>query len=149
MESSIQKNNENLRDSHLCNNHRIIDANLNRLKEGLRVIEDILRYSFNNKALATSIKALRHKCKIDNYIDIIKQRDSTHDVLKESINDEMQRESLENIIIANFKRTQESSRVLEEIYKLENKVYSETFKNIRYELYVLEKQILLTFFNKI
>lgn len=149
MESSIQKNNENLKDSRLCNNYRIIDANLNRLREGLRVIEDILRYNFNDKCSATLIKQIRHKCKVDNYIEIIKQRDSKNDVLKENTDSEMQRESLESVIIANFKRAQESLRVLEEIYKLENQFYSKNFKNIRYELYVLEKQILLTFFNKI
>jgi len=50
---------------------------------------------------------------------------------------------IESIIIANFKRAQESSRVLEELYKLEDIPLSETFKTIRYELYNLEKEIIL------
>ena len=44
--------------------YRIIDANLNRLKEGLRVVEDIRRYGFDDNALAPKIKILRHKIKI-------------------------------------------------------------------------------------
>ena len=31
------------------NLYRLIDANLNRLREGIRVIEDIQRFIFNNK----------------------------------------------------------------------------------------------------
>ena len=32
--------------------YRVIDANLNRLKEGLRVVEDVRRYGFDDLALA-------------------------------------------------------------------------------------------------
>ncbi|MCK4974454.1 MAG: thiamine-phosphate pyrophosphorylase, partial [Sulfurimonas sp.] len=44
--------------------YRVIDANLNRLKEGIRVVEDILRYRDNNKELSSKLKLLRHKAKI-------------------------------------------------------------------------------------
>ena len=44
--------------------YRVIDANLNRLKEGLRVVEDVRRYGFDDLALAKKIKTLRHKAKI-------------------------------------------------------------------------------------
>ena len=46
---------------------RILDANLNRLREGIRVIEDILRYGFNHKDFALQLKNLRHRCKINNF----------------------------------------------------------------------------------
>lgn len=35
---------------------RVIDANLNRLKEGVRVIEDTLRYFHNDVLLSSSLK---------------------------------------------------------------------------------------------
>jgi hypothetical protein len=54
----------------------------------------------------------------------------------------MNRSNLTDIIIANFKRAQESARVLEELYKLHSEEYSENFKHIRYELYTLEKEVL-------
>ena len=44
--------------------YRVIDANLNRLKEGLRVVEDIKRYVFDDAEVAYKIKSLRHKAKI-------------------------------------------------------------------------------------
>ena len=40
---------------------RLIDANLNRLKEGIRVIEDINRYIYDDAALSSILKQLRYK----------------------------------------------------------------------------------------
>ena len=122
---------------------RVIDANLNRLKEGIRVVEDILRYRDNNKELASQLKNLRHKAKIQEYKGLLEYRDSMNDVLKSSTKSEQNRTDIESIITANLKRAQESSRVLEELFKLSNIEYSENFKSIRYELYNLEKKVIL------
>ncbi len=122
---------------------RVIDANLNRLKEGIRVVEDILRYKDNNKALASQLKTLRHKATIDEYEELLEYRDSINDVLKSSTKSEQTRTDLKAIIAANCKRAQESSRVLEELFKLSNIHYSENFKSIRYELYNIEKKVIL------
>jgi thiamine-phosphate pyrophosphorylase len=123
---------------------RVIDANLNRLKEGIRVIEDMARYADNDKALSGRLKALRHLAKIEEIHALLESRDAQNDVLRPTIESEMERSSIESIIIANYKRAQESSRVLEEIYKIVDPSLSERFKTIRYELYTLEKQNLVT-----
>lgn len=122
--------------------YRVIDANLNRLKEGIRVVEDIMRFKDNNKELSTKLKELRHRANIKDSIELLKYRDSVNDVLRKSIKSEMNRTDLSSIIIANFKRAQESARVLEELYKLHSAQQSENFKHIRYELYSIEKEIL-------
>ncbi|MCW8896377.1 MAG: thiamine-phosphate pyrophosphorylase [Sulfurimonas sp.] len=122
---------------------RVIDANLNRLKEGIRVVEDILRYRDNNKELSSKLKLLRHKAKTEQTQELLKHRDSINDVLRSTIKSELNRTDINSIILANFKRAQESSRVLEELYKLHNAEYSENFKYIRYELYALEKEVLV------
>lgn len=119
-------------------NLRLIDANLNRLREGIRVVEDIFRYIYNNKELASRLKVLRHKARIDIYNELLKSRDIKNDVLKKSISSEQQRVDLTAILIANFKRAQESARVLEEFTKLQDIKTSEIFKFIRYELYDIE-----------
>lgn len=124
---------------------RILDANLNRLREGIRVIEDILRYGFNHKDFALQLKNLRHRCKINNFESLLQSRDSQNDVLKPSTKQEQNRANLKSIVVANFKRAQESARVLEEILKLSEVAKSEEFKEIRYTLYVLEKEILEKF----
>ncbi|WP_373035792.1 thiamine-phosphate pyrophosphorylase [Sulfurimonas sp.] len=122
---------------------RVIDANINRLKEGIRVVEDIMRYRDNNKDFSTKLKELRHKSKIDETDQLLTHRDSINDVLRPTTQSELNRTNIKSIIIANFKRAEESSRVLEELFKLHNAAYSENFKHIRYELYNLEKEIVL------
>ena len=120
------------------NHLRLIDANLNRLREGIRVVEDIFRYIYNNKQISTKLKSLRHLARTQNYYELLETRDVENDVLRESIKSEQNREDLNSILIANFKRAQESSRVLEELTKLSSIEDSENFKYIRYELYNLE-----------
>ena len=120
------------------NHLRLIDANLNRLREGIRVVEDIFRYIYNNKEISTKLKSLRHIARTKNYYELLETRDVENDVLRESIKSEQNREDLNSILIANFKRAQESSRVLEELTKLSSIEESENFKYIRYELYNLE-----------
>jgi len=122
---------------------RVCDANLNRLREGIRVVEDIMRYRDNNKPLSSKLKELRHTARIDENLELLMHRDSINDVLRPTIQDELQRGNIGDILTANFKRAQESSRVLEELFKLHSNEYSEKFKHIRYELYDLEKTILL------
>jgi len=120
------------------NQLRLIDANLNRLREGIRVVEDIFRYVYNDKQTSTKLKNLRHLVRLENYKEILQTRDVQNDVLRESIKSEQNRSDIYSILIANFKRAQESSRVLEEFTKLISIKDSENFKYIRYELYNLE-----------
>lgn len=122
----------------MTNTLRLIDANLNRLREGIRVVEDIFRYMYNDKETALKLKSLRHLARLDNYIELLETRDVKNDVLRSSIKSEQNRTDLYSILIANFKRAQESARVLEEFTKLTSIKDSENFKYIRYELYNLE-----------
>jgi thiamine-phosphate pyrophosphorylase len=120
---------------------RLIDANLNRVREGIRVVEDIYRYIYNNKKVALELKTLRHQARIKINKKLLKSRDIQNDVLKMTTSSEKNRDNLKSILIANFKRAQESARVLEEFGKLINIETSEKFKTIRYKLYHLEKKI--------
>lgn len=118
---------------------RIIDANLNRVREGLRVIEDINRYIFNNATLSQKIKSLRHRCKVESLLKYISSRDVSGDVLK-NIDDDSSKTNIETILISNYKRVEESARTLEEIFKLSDKKLSEQFKGVRYSAYELERE---------
>jgi thiamine-phosphate pyrophosphorylase len=103
-----------------------------------------MRYRDNNKTLSSKLKELRHRAQIKETAELLKHRDSINDVLRSSTQSELQRTNTTSIIVANFKRAQESSRVLEELFKLHSTSYSENFKSIRYELYNLEKEIVLS-----
>lgn len=122
---------------------RLIDANLNRLKEGIRVIEDINRYIYDDKSLTSSLKQLRHKLQAAYDQSRLQYRDIENDVQKESISSELSRNSINDLMIANFSRAQESARVLEESFKLLDHTLSELCKEVRYSLYALEKSFFM------
>jgi hypothetical protein len=83
-----------------------------------------------------------HHLKIPDYEKYVKYRDSNEDILKKSTKDELKRTNLKDIIISNLKRSEESARVLEEVFKLIDINLSEEFKKARYLLYNYEKEIL-------
>jgi thiamine-phosphate pyrophosphorylase len=126
--------------------YRILDANLNRLREGLRVLEEQARFISDDKTLTVEIKSLRHLVKelIKKHLDqnqLIRVRDSTGDIGADlDPASEMERTSIIDIIRANFKRTQESSRILEEYAKLVDPVLAQGFKRLRFSLYTLEQK---------
>jgi len=121
---------------------RLIDANLNRVKEGIRVIEDISRYIYDNKDITLKLKKIRHSIQKAYSQKRVQNRDILGDIQRKSIKTELKRDSISDIIIANFSRVEESSRVLEEIFKLNNQILSEHFKYIRYEIYEIERAFL-------
>jgi len=122
---------------------RVVDANLNRLREGLRVVEDILRYHWNSP-LAKQFKILRHTTHLpsDWTRQLIESRNVEGDILRQEP-EKGRREGVGEVLIANLKRGEESARVLEEIFKLLDPNWASTFKKIRYTLYQLEKEIIL------
>ena len=122
---------------------RLIDANLNRLKEGIRVIEDINRYIYDNATLTAKLKTLRHSLQPIYSQERLHYRDIENDVQKKTIESELQRADINDLVIANFSRAQESARVLEESFKLIDPKLSEVAKEVRYGLYGIEKAFFL------
>lgn len=125
--------------------YRIIDANFNRAKEGLRVCEDICRFELNHKRLTRTIKRLRHQL-TDGVLSfplkrLVRARGIEEDVGKSSIPSEFSRKNLEDIFYANAQRVKESIRVLEECAKLLNKDSTRQFKRLRYQMYAFEKNV--------
>ena len=126
--------------------YRVIDANLNRLREGIRVCEEYFRFIVEDNGLAKKLKLIRQKVReIDNSTDLetrLWSRDSVNDPFAEgTIGSEIRRESLSDTVLASFKRSQEAARVLEEYLKLiENNLGSNLSKSVRFALYTLEKE---------
>ncbi len=118
---------------------RLIDANLNRIREGIRVVEDINRFIYDDKFLSSKLKKMRHSLQKAYSKNRIKNRDILGDVATSTISSELNRTSIDDIIIANFYRIGESARVLEEIFKLNSSELSQYFKNLRYEIYEIER----------
>lgn len=125
--------------------YRIIDANLNRAKEGLRVCEEITRFLLNNHKLTALFKKIRHQIdelarKIYPAPLLIKERESDKDVGRHNSSGELKRGGCKDIFYANIQRTKESLRVLEEFSKLTDVKCAAGFKEIRYKVYEIEKE---------
>ena len=127
---------------------RIIDANLNRIGEGFRLLEDLARLVLNDAALTQQLKTMRHELVTSDwpsYQQLLQARNAEGDV---GINikapgQEKPRE-LPIIVTANARRVQESLRTIEELAKLPDiapKLNSEKFQQARFNLYTIEQRL--------
>ena len=125
--------------------YRILDANINRAKEGLRVCEDICRFVWDQSVWTRRCKECRHgltdvvrSLKIER---LLEARDITGDVGRRSVSTEFERRDIWDIFYANAQRVKESLRVLEETIKMINEVQAQKIKDLRYQVYAIETEI--------
>lgn len=128
---------------------RVIDANYNRFKEGLRVAEDIFRFVLEDDSCREKIRVLRH-----GFDDIVKDnflkegiltRDSESDLGRRTDSLELRRDNVFDLVYINLQRAKESLRVLEELFKIVLPVKVSQLKSMRYQIYTLEKEILVAY----
>jgi thiamine-phosphate pyrophosphorylase len=126
--------------------YRLIDANFNRAREAIRVVEDYCRFVLNSESLAQRAKTLRHDlsgavARLDPQ-RLIAARDSVGDVgagVKTSA--QMERTSLQDCLTAACKRLSEALRVIEETARLQDCLIAEAIEKIRFAAYTLEKDV--------
>ncbi len=128
---------------------RLMDANLDRLSEGLRVLEDISRFILGNVHTTETLKRMRHELtstcpSFKNAL--LASRDSEGDIGRESPIAGIKRKHLIDLVTANAKRAQESLRVLEEFAKLPEvptEMAERNFEQARFTLYEIERELTL------
>lgn len=132
--------------------YRVIDANLNRLREGLRVCEEFVRFFSNDKELTKDFKKIRNR--VSNIYGSLpghkrlffEARDASADVGKVGFIFERKRSRLLDVFWANIQRSKEALRVLEEFTKLKagannhSPLLSDEFRKLRFKTYELEKK---------
>jgi thiamine-phosphate pyrophosphorylase len=147
---------------------RIVDANLNRAAEGLRVAEDVARFHWSLGALARELKDLRHdlfsvaRTLEPSAAALAAARDAVGDVgapaqrtagERAAADDETAKEPagasdgpdllLPEIAARNLERGREALRVLEELARAPAPAAARGFEALRYRLYTIEKRLLL------
>jgi len=132
---------------------RILDAAANRAREGLRVIEDYVRFALNDAFLSRLSKECRHDlAELLTAIpqaELLAARDTPGDVgTRVSTAAEYQRINPRDVLVANFKRCEEALRTLEEYGKVLHARVGAGFEQLRYRLYTIEKAVLRTEFNR-
>lgn len=126
--------------------YRILDVNFNRLREGLRVLEDAARFVYDDRDTYAFIKELRHRLAMlieavpGGLHALVEARDSAGDVgARSRLPSEMSRQEGRQVVIANLKRVQEAARCLEEYGKLVSASLAGDAKALRFSSYELEK----------
>ncbi|MHC5145624.1 MAG: thiamine phosphate synthase [Planctomycetota bacterium] len=125
--------------------YRIIDANFNRSREALRVMEEFCRFGLNSATLSGQAKQYRHLlCASMQEIDPQKRlinRDVSGDVGRElRVEGQLKRQSLEDCFTAAAKRAGEALRTLAESTQTINPSVAATMEKIRFSVYSLEKE---------
>jgi len=118
---------------------QIIDANLDRAREGLRVLEDWARFALGRKDLVKTCKNFRQT--LGKYhLQVYKEsRNFTNDKCAGlSHPEQFKRNNITSTISSNAARVQEALRVIEEFSRDHNKNLSKISSEIRYEIYNLE-----------
>src|SRR5262249_48730006 len=123
---------------------RILDASANRAREGLRVVEDYARFVLDDPGLTRRLKEVRHRlAEALGGLDLdllVGSRETREDVGTHIMTpSEQVRENPRAVLTANFKRTAEALRTLEEYGKLVDVWLAGRFEVLRYDVYTLEK----------
>ena len=123
--------------------YQILDANLDRAREGLRVLEDWARFGLSKADSVTKIKNFRQILGKYHLSIYKKARNYSKDTCQGlSHNEQKNRKTPENIISANSARVQEALRVIEEFSRIDNHKLFKIASEIRYEIYTLEVELL-------
>ncbi len=125
---------------------RVLDANFNRSREGLRVCEEIARFVIEDPSLTRRLKRTRHTvsdCLKNISVplsEIIGSRDAVSDVGQAYTRLETTRRDALGLFLANSERVKESLRVLEEVSKLVDQKIAGRLKKTRFHVYSIEKK---------
>lgn len=126
---------------------RLLDANINRAFEGLRVCEDIVRFCLNAQRQFLSLRAIRHALASEvrrlpiTVSAMMECRESRHDPGRRLRASTVR--SLEHLLLINFQRTKEALRVLEESSRLIAPRQVGAFQRLRFRTYDAERRLLL------
>ncbi|MCW6036478.1 thiamine phosphate synthase [Spirulina subsalsa FACHB-351] len=123
--------------------YRILDANLDRAREGLRIIEEWCRFGLNDSDLTQLCKQMRQQLGQWHSSELRQARDTPGDPGTHLTHpQEVERTDIEHLLQVNLCRVQEALRVLEEYAKLYNTQMAARCKQMRYEVYSLESELL-------
>ena len=158
LEASVERSNHDCpRDSFRAapSPERVIDACMNRAREGIRVLEDYARFMMDDRMLVRSLKDLRHRlAESERQLVMIQSNDAGRSCLAAERDVEgdvgtdltgalerVRRQAMD-IVQANARRVQESLRSLEEFGKLVDTSFSAEMKQLRYKAYEVHQRML-------
>lgn len=127
---------------------RILDVNVDRAREALRVIEDYARFVLDDADAAAALKGCRHDLReiiaACGAKELLAGRDILNDAGRETKTaTELRRSSLDEVVLAAFGRLTEAARSLAEYGKVLSPDAASRAEALRYRAYELEQRIVL------
>jgi thiamine-phosphate pyrophosphorylase len=128
---------------------RAIDAAANRADEGLRVVEDYVRFVLDDRHLTSVCKSLRHALARALAVFPAAERQAARETQSDvgariSLPSEQTRASAAAVAHASLKRVQQALRSLEEYCKLSDTAVALELEQLRYQSYTLERAVGIT-----
>ncbi|HAM40870.1 MAG TPA: hypothetical protein DDX89_03645 [Candidatus Omnitrophica bacterium] len=126
---------------------RVLDANLNRAREGLRVCEDLIRFDGAGRRQVERLRGIRHaltRCVQAlpvSHVDLLRARDSRRDAGRWLYPSSV--ESPDQLLLLNLQRAKEAMRVIEESVRVLAPPSVTRFQQLRFRLYDAERDVLL------
>ncbi len=122
---------------------RLLDANLDRAREGLRVMEDWARFGLNRADLVARCKHLRQQLGAVHHEALkLARHTATDPGAGMGHPAQAARQSPGQVLGANAARVQEALRVIEEFGRHAEPLLAETAAKVRYALYDLEVDLI-------
>lgn len=127
---------------------RLLDANANRAREALRVLEDYARFVLNDSSISASLKDIRHELtKVLSPVleTAILHRDIAADVgVDNKTQSELSRQDLSHVVTVSGKRLGEALRSIEEFFKTQSATDARKIELLRYRFYAIEQALART-----
>ena len=128
---------------------RVVDAAANRAREGLRVVEDYVRFVLDDRHLTDQTKRLRHELTATLAPIAVSQRLAARETQADvgtrlATPSERRRDDTAAVLAANFTRLQEALRSLEEFGKLLDPDLAAALEQLRYRTYTLHRAVEIT-----
>ena len=126
---------------------RVLDANINRAREGLRVCEDVVRFCLGLRGPFQQLRALRRALDAQvrrlpvKPVDVVRFRNSQQDPGRFAHSPAVK--SIEHLLLINLQRTKEALRVLEESSRLVAPRQVASFQRLRFGTYHVERGLLI------
>jgi thiamine-phosphate pyrophosphorylase len=127
---------------------RLLDANANRAREALRVVEDYARFVLDDAGLSEELKGLRHElaAATRSFVgEAVLHRDTPGDVGTGIKTDsELTRAGVADVVVAAGKRLGEALRAIEEFLKTVSPADASRIERARYRFYDIEHRLAFT-----
>jgi thiamine-phosphate pyrophosphorylase len=122
---------------------RLLDANVNRAREGLRIVEDTARFVLDHAAAARAFRGYRHD--LDalvrmHYRQLLSARHVESDSGRKNPA-KPYKNGVTDLLAANFKRCEEALRVIEEYGRILSPKAVAKAQGLRFEIYKWEKKM--------